>query len=286
MARHFFIASLICIVFPILIIGLVGEALIHPAKSIIGKAPNGFNVESIILKTKGNGSVAGWFAKGKPGRGAVLLLHGLRGNRLQMLERAKFLHQNGYSVCLIDLPAHGESSGDHITFGLDEAEGVNVALGYLTQQLPGEKLGVIGVSFGGASFVFANAQPAPSAVVLESMYPAITDAVADRLNLHIGQFGSYFAPLLLWQLPLRLGISPEQLQPIKAVTSLHMPLLIASGDKDQHTLLVETQRLYQAANAPKELWIVPGADHVDLYEFNRKAYEIRVLVFLDRLLRH
>jgi fermentation-respiration switch protein FrsA (DUF1100 family) len=33
---------------------------------------------------------------------------------------------------------------------------------------------------------------------------------------------------------------------------------------------------------PKELWIVEGAQHVDLHAFGPAAYEARVGAFLDR----
>jgi len=43
-------------------------------------------------------------------------------------------------------------------------------------------VGVIGVSLGAASLVLAKPDPAPSAVVLESMYPTIEEAVSNRLR--------------------------------------------------------------------------------------------------------
>jgi len=51
----------------------------------------------------------------------VLLLHGVRADRREMLGRARFLNRLGYGILLIDLPAHGESPDDHITFGAREA---------------------------------------------------------------------------------------------------------------------------------------------------------------------
>lgn len=285
MYRFSFAIAIILLLFAI-VIGVTGEVLIHPARSTIGEPPKELKAKSVNLQTSSNETVAGWFIGGKPERGAVLLLHGVRADRHQMLDRAKFLNREGYSVLLIDLPAHGESAGNRITFGLREAEGVKAALSYMTQQLPNEKIAVIGVSLGAASFVFANAHPTPSAVILESMYPTITEAIVDRLKLRIGQLGGYFAPLLLWQLPLRVGISPEQLQPIAAIPLLHTPVLIASGSEDQHTTLSETMRIFQNANEPKELWVVKGAAHVDLYNFNPMAYESRISTFLAKYIRN
>ncbi len=283
--RRFSFAITIALLAFGLVIGVTGEVLSRPARCTIGEAPKELKARSVTLHTLPNESVSGWFIGGRPAHGAVLLLHAVRTDRRQMLDRVKFLNREGYSVLLIDLPAHGESTGNRITFGLREAEGVKAALRYMTQQLPDEKIAVIGVSLGAASFVFANAQQAPSAVVLESMYPTITEAIVNRLRLHIGQIGGYLAPLLLWQLQFRMGASPEQLQPITAIPSLHSPVLIASGSEDRHTTLSETLRLFQSANEPKELWIVEGAAHVDLYNFNPIAYESRISTFLAKYIR-
>ena len=139
-----------------------------------------------------------------------------------------------------------------------------------------------GDALGAAAFVLAQARPAPSAVVLESMFPSINEAVTNRLGLYLGAPGTVLAPLLLWQLPLRVSISPSQLQPISEMATMHSPLLIAAGMADQHTPVAETQRIFDAAAAPKDLWLLPGAAHVDLHAFAPREYEARIATFLAR----
>jgi fermentation-respiration switch protein FrsA (DUF1100 family) len=117
------------------------------------------------------------------------------------------------------------------------------------------------------------------------MFSTITEAASDRLRLYLGPLAKPLAPLLLWQLQLRLGVSPEQLRPIARLSSLHSPVLIASGSIDQHTTLSQTKRLYDTASHPKELWIVEGAAHVDLHAFDPTAYESKISAFLAKYLR-
>ncbi len=262
-----------------------GEMLSRPARASVGPAPADLQAAPVAFPAAQHGIVKGWLVCGVPGKGVILLLHGVRSNRTEMIGRARFLKAAGYSSLLIDLPAHGESGGDRITFGMREAAGVTAALDYLRQALPAEPVGVIGASLGGASLVFANARPAPRAVVLESMYPTIDEAVANRLAMRFGAGGAYLAPLLLWQLPLRLDLSADALKPIDGLARIGAPLLIASGTLDQQTTIAEARRLYQAASEPKELWEVAGAAHQDLHAFNSVEYERHVLAFLDRALR-
>ena len=263
----------------------LGEAMTRPALRAAGEPPVELDAVPVRIAIPSGSSVAGWFAPGRAGRGAVVLLHGVHGSRHSMTTRALYLHRLGIATLAIDLPGHGESPAPRITFGANESHGAAAALAWLALRCPGERVGAIGVSLGAASLVLARPEPAPAAVVLESMYPTIEEAVADRLAVHAGAPAAVLAPALLWQVPWRLGITTAQLHPIDALPALRSPLLIAAGDLDRHTTLPETERLYAAARTiDKSLWIVPGAAHVDLYRFTPREYERRVAGFLaDRL---
>jgi len=263
-----------------------GEWLSRPARSTVGAPPPDLGATPVRITLPDGGAIGGWFVPGAPGAGAVLLLHGIRSDRRSMLARARMLRADGFAVLLVDLPAHGESSGERIGFGALEAKGVAAALGYVRHRLPGERTGVIGISLGAAALVLGAATPAPDAAVLESMYPGIDSAVANRLAMRLGPLGVMASPMLLWQLPLWIGVDAGQLRPIDAIAGLRAPVLVAAGTHDRHTTWEETQRLYQAASAPKELWAVPGAAHVDLHAWDPQAYAARVLPFLARHLRH
>lgn len=240
--------------------------------------------DSVLLDAGPGRSVAGTYRAGD-GRGAVLLLHGIHADRRQMLRRAEFLHTQGYTVLSIDLPGQGASTAPAVTFGLGEAHGVRAALDELRRRAPHQRIGVLAVSLGAAAFVLCKDCGRVDAIVLESMYPSIEEAVSNRLRMRLGPAGAALAPLLLWQLPLRLGIGADQLRPIDAIGRLDAPLLLAAGSADAHTTLAETRRLFAAAPAPKRLWVVAGAAHVDLHAFAPAEYEHRIGAFLRRCLR-
>lgn len=240
--------------------------------------------QSISLQAAPDQLVAGTFYEGR-GQGAILLLHGNRSDRRQMAQRARFLQRQGYSALLIDLPGQGASTASAVTFGLREAHGVHAALKELRRRVPGQRIGVIGVSLGAAALVLCRDCGHVDAVVLESMYPTIEDAVADRIRMVLGSMATPLTQLLLWQLPLRLDIRPEQLRPIERLPKLGAPVLIAAGSADLHTTLPETRRLFAAAALPKALWVVPGAAHVDLHAYAPAEYERRVGSFLASYLR-
>lgn len=257
-----------------------GEVLSAPSRSRLGDAPPDLGATTVHI-----GSVAGWMILGRPGMGAVLLLHGVRANRSEMLGRARFLAHDGYTVLLIDLPAHGESGGERITFGAREKEGVQAALAWLRTQAPGERIGAIGVSLGAAALVLAHPAPALDAVVLESMYPTIEEAVANRLRVRLGSLGAWSTPLLVEQLPWRVKVAPSALRPIVDIAAMTSPVFIIAGTADTQTPAAETRRIFDAARPGKALWLVEGAAHVNLHNYAGPDYEQRVGGFLADHLR-
>ncbi|HET7061500.1 MAG TPA: alpha/beta fold hydrolase [Nitrosospira sp.] len=223
--------------------------------------------------------IKGWLLRGVRGRGVILLVHSLRSNRVEMLSRARFLNEQGYGALLIDLQAHGETYGDEITFGVRESQDIEAAVDYLRNAFPGERRGAIGVSLGAAAIVLAKNPLGLDAVVLESLHPTLREAVENRLKLHLGEFGPILTPLLLWQISPRFGVSPEELDPIRHIGDLNTPVLLISGTDDRHTTVPETERLFDAARQPKELWIVPGGGHFNMHSYAGKEYENRISDF-------
>lgn len=264
---------------------VVGEWLTRPVRSVIGPPPAGLRAEEVRLEVAPGQAIVGWFLPGRPGEGAMLLLHGVRGNRLQMLARARWLQREGIASLLVDLPAHGESDGERIGFGRLEAPAVEAALAWLRSRCPGERIGGLGVSLGGASLLFAERQPELQALVLESVYPSIDAAVHDRLAMRLGDAAAtLLSPLLLAQIPLRLGFGTDRLRPVDAIADVRAPLIVASGTEDLHTRWPETEALFTAGREPKSLWPVPGAAHVDLHAFAPAAYEARLAPWLHQQL--
>ena len=270
----------------------VGELLSGAVPTAVNTLSTDFPVEQVRIPVNSssrqkntNALVQGWLVRGVRGHGMVLLVHSIRSNRVEMLSRARFLNEQGYSALLIDLQGHGETPGDRITFGARESEDVQAAVAYLRNMFPGERLGALGVSLGAAAIVLAEPPLRLDAVVLESLHPSIQEAVENRLRLHLGQFGPILAPLLLFQISLRLNVSPDALNPINHIGDLEAPLLLISGTDDRHTTVAEARRLFDAARQPKEMWMVPGGGHFNMHAYAGQEYEDRISDFLQWYLR-
>jgi uncharacterized protein len=264
---------------------VAGSLLSAPARRVVGDLPPGVSGHSVQFQSESRATLRGWLLPGRKGAGAVLLMHGVRASRLQMLERALFLSSAGYAVLLFDFQAHGESTGDSITTGYLESRDARAALEFLRSNAAGERIGLIGVSMGGAAAVLAEPPLEADAMVLEMVYPTIKQAIDNRLTMRMGAWAKVLTPLLTMQLKLRAGISADSLRPIARVGQVAAPKLFIAGAEDRHTTLDESKELFNAAGEPKELWVLEGARHVDAHEFAAKEYERRVLLFFEQHLR-
>jgi len=259
--------------------------LSRPAPARIGATPADVHARDVVFRSRSGVLLHGWYIAGRAGAGAIALLHGVHANRLAMLGRARLLSAAGYSVLLFDFQAHGESEGDAITFGHREHFDVLAAVDYLHANAPGSRIGLIGVSMGGAASLLAAADLDVDALVLEQVYPTIEEALDNRLRLYLGPAGVILSPLLERETSWHLGLDSTQLRPIDHLVDVHVPVLVIAGEADRHTTLAQSRALFAAAREPKQLWVVPGAGHVDLCAYAVEEYAGHVLPFLAGPLR-
>ena len=75
------------------------------------------NVEGQRLDTSDGQQLGAWFVRGDPQKGCVLLIHGIRSSRRQMLPVMQYLAQAHFTVLAISLRSHGDSTGQIYDFG-------------------------------------------------------------------------------------------------------------------------------------------------------------------------
>src|SRR5258706_1024871 len=107
-SRVLAIFALVVVVSTATLAWVVGSELIAPAPAAIPDSALSITHESVSFPSPSGSSIHGWYVPATPQLGAVVLMHGVRANRLEMVGRANFLHKAGYSVLLFDFQAHGE----------------------------------------------------------------------------------------------------------------------------------------------------------------------------------
>ena len=259
----------------------IGIQLTQSVPSRIGAPPSFLVAQTVHFPSDTGRTLVGWYAPGKLDCGTIVLMHALRGNRLSMVQRAKFLTTAGYGVLLFDFQGHGESGGEVLTFGLLEQEDARAAIRFVSRHDPKSRIGIIGVSLGGVAAVLNGLDLGANALVLEAVYSTFKQATINRIRQRVGLMAKPLAAVLLSQLTRELGMVPEKLTPIDHMKSLGVPVLIIGGTEDKRTRIEETRALFARAQPPKELWEIAGARHEDFHRFAKEQYEHRVLTFFN-----
>ena len=285
MRRRLILAGVASLAVALAAVWLAGSVLTAPARSAVGDLPADASGRGVVFQSGSGATLRGWVLPGERGAGAIVLMHGIRGSRSQMLSRARFLRAAGYSVLLFDFQAHGESAGEHITAGYLESRDARAAVEFARASFPGERIGVLGVSMGGAAALLASPPVDAEALVLEMVYPTVEQAIDNRLTMRLGAWAGVLSPLLTAQLRLRLGVGADDLRPVDHVGRIAAPKLFIAGAEDRHTTLAESKSLFDAAAGPKEFWAAEGARHEDLHALRPQEYERRVLAFFAKHVR-
>ena len=106
------------------------------------------------------------------------------------------------------------------------------------------------------------------------VYDDMRHAVDRRMRRYTALPGWLGAPLMVAFAEQRLDLSIDDVKPADHIGKLPCPVFIISGTKDDRTWPEDTQRLFEAAKEPKELWMIDGARHEDLFRF--AGYEEKV----------
>ena len=277
--KKLFISMSVLLALGLVFVWLVGSELIASVNGNTGPAPDGMNPEKVVFN-----QVHGWYLPVPSPKACVLLMHGIRSNKAHMMGRAQRLMRAGYSSLAIDLQAHGETGGETITFGIRESKNAHDAADFLRQQKHCQKLVVVGSSLGGAAALLGAKPVMADAYIFEAVYPNIERAVRNRIAIRLGEFGALLSPLLYGQIPLRLNIQLAELQPEQAIKNINAPVLIINGSRDARNTLADANALYDSAPQPKQMAIIEGARHSNIFEHNPDQYEKIVLGFLHRFL--
>ncbi len=268
------------VVFPI----SYAKAVAHPARTpICCTTPADLELpyEDVSFKSSDGLTLYGWYIPSQ-NSAAIIIAHGIGGDRTNYLELAKALSQEGYGVLLFDMRAHGESEGDTITYG---GEDVQAAVTYLKSRddvAPG-RIGAMGASLGGLVVVQAAADSqAIQAVVADGAAPAaFSDLPRPDTLAHWLDLPFQWTTFQVWK---REGVAASSVPITKAIAEISpRPVLLIAGVRSrfEHNL---QNKLYASAGEPKILFEIPEAGHVGGWAARPREYQEKVLAFFDQAL--
>lgn len=249
----------------------------------------GLPAESIVFAPReGDYKVSGWYIPHPQATTTILVCPGYRSNKSDLLGIVAHLWKAGHTVLAFEYYGHGSAVGTPVTLGYRETNDFLGAVTYARERAPHHRLGVVGYSMGAAVTIMCSARiPEIEALVVDSAF-ATHSSVVDynvRRALHIPSAPfAWLADYVLWW---RAGYHFRQVEPLRDIASIApRPILLIHGAKDSVVDPNDARLLYAAAQEPKELWMLPNADHCGAYFEDRAAYVKKVVDFFEENLKN
>lgn len=217
--------------------------------------PANLAFEDAWFETEDGSRLHGWYVPADNPRAVVLFAHGNAGNLTHRIDILEALSQSlGASVLIFGYRGYGRSEGSPSAKGI--LADARAARRWLARRagIDESQIVLMGESIGGAVMVDLAAYGGARGLVLENTFSSLPDVAA------------YHYP---W-LPVRL-VMRSKLNSAAKIGDYHGPLLQFHGDADTIVPFQLGQKLFDAANEPKRLVVIPSGDHND--PRTRKFYE-------------
>lgn len=214
---------------------------------------------------------------GASARGTILHLHGNAGNITGHFQHIAWLPMAGWNVLSFDYRGYGSSQGRVSRTGtIDDA---NAALDYLLHrpEVDPKRIVAFGQSLGGAvGIVLTAKRPEIQGLATDGAFDSYRKVVAWHIRRN---------PLLFvsaWWFPLGMK---DDYDPIDFVADISpRPVFIMHGTKDKVVAPAMAQRLYDTAKDPKQLWLIPEADHYGALQDYPEEARPRLMAFFEKCL--
>ncbi len=253
----FLAAGTVVLLFVLFVAGLVlrqDKLLFRPTRHL-ERAPAalGLDASELSVVTEDGVRLFGWWIRGS-GRRALLYFHGNAGNASDRLERTRELSRRfGLDVFLVDYRGYGRSEGSPSAEGL-RRDGRAIYRTAIDAGFRPEAIVPFGESLGTAVAVDLAARWACAGVVLETPFTS-TRALA---RVHYP-----YVPAFL----VKSGFDNEA-----RVADVAVPKLFLVAGRDEVVPAAQGRRLFEAARGARELVVIPGAHHNDVWMVGGDAY--------------
>ncbi len=234
-------------------------------------------IEEFRLKTNDGQKLGAWLVRGDESKSCVLLLHGNRGSRIDMIPVMQKLAEAGHTVLAVNFRAHGDSTGEYYSFGWNEKNDVIAATEYLEKEFPRRPIYIVGRSLGAASAILASSELKNriAGYFLEQPFRDLSKAVRDRLSHFLPPVLDYvaYSGLCVWE-PLSLPTSADQISPFNHITDIpeNVPVVFITGSDDRHAPLADVSAMLNRIKSHAKLTVIEGAAHEPLDRVDPQRY--------------
>jgi dipeptidyl aminopeptidase/acylaminoacyl peptidase len=247
----------------------------------------GLSFEEIVFNTDDGLTLPAWYMPAdNDTHKAILLVHGRTANRTEGMRYAKAIVAAGYNVLAIDLRHPRQDPAIISTMGYHEKKDVTAALNYLVDKKNINSIGVMGFSMGAATSIIVMAKDSRiKAGVFSGSYANSMDVLAEQAKVLYGLPRYPLMPMVAKFFAWRGDLEIDEINPEKYIANISpRPVYIMHGTADKTVDFKHGQRLFSAANEPKQFWQAEGGEHTKLWQLNPEKAENSVVDFFNRYL--
>lgn len=231
-------------------------------------AEDGLRFEEVRFNSEDGTELNGWFipAEGKA-LGTVIHFHGNAQNMTGHYSFVSWLPKNGFNLFVFDYRGYGKSEGTPTRDGVHQDSEAAVRYIKSRTDIDQNKIILFGQSIGGANAIAVLGSDdfeGIAGIAVESAFSSYRRVAAD----HIAPFLRSLTPLIVRQ----------SYSPIKVVANISpTPILFIHGTEDKTVPFYHSQRLYEKAGQPKELWVIEGGWHTEALSIYAEKYQPRLI---------
>lgn len=242
--------------------------------------------EEITLYSADGLKLRAWWLANPNSKRVVVAAHGHTGAKHEMLGVGSALWRAGYNVLLFDFRGRGGSDAAPNTLAYREVDDLHAAINYAFERVPDAQLGVIGFSMGAAVAILTAANHTKiKAVVADSPFATASEVILNSMRNTIRITPTQLLTATDLAIAARYGYRLSSIRPIDVVDKIApAALLIIHGLGDTLIRPEHGRQLFEAAQEPKELWLVDGVEHCGAYFVDRPVYMQHVFAFFDKYL--
>lgn len=222
----------------------------------------------------------------EPTKKVVVIAHGYHGSAPTMAAFAKMYQDLGYNVLMPDNRGHGESSGNWVNFGgLDRLDYRDWCLDLVDYLGDDCEIVLFGVSMGGAIVMMMSGEDLPpqvKGIIEDCGYSSLPAQLTYRakVEFHLPKFPILQVVNLINHFVL--GFNIDDVDSLAALAKNTRPIFFIHGEDDTYVPTSMCLENYRATSAPKELWLVPKANHAESFPIDPAAYQKKVAWFLKK----
>jgi fermentation-respiration switch protein FrsA (DUF1100 family) len=245
----------------------------------------GIQVQDVSITSFDSTTLKGWWMEASKEAPTIVILHGVKQNRTDVLRAALVLRRECFNVLMFDGRAHGDSGGRYVTYGFFERRDVESALQWLIAEkgVRMDAVGLAGESMGAAiALQVAAANPWIRAIWVDSPFASLKRIAAEFASRTTHLPPSVLSPLLWTTIRVanyRGKFDVEMVDPLGLAAQIKSPVFVVHGTADQ---LIETSHsiaIYKSLGGKKELWLVEGARHARAVRHVKNEYSDRIIHF-------